>query len=144
MLSRIVNRPAGPCRVLFRYPVVALAMLFAPSVDAGPCSGVRHVQGGSSPQVVAVLSAQAGHPVGVKGLFQQGQWLIYEITLGGEPGYMFFDGPARRSPRAFVWAGAAVADEYGDVLAEVRREVPNIPKHLARCFVSQVTGSDGS
>jgi hypothetical protein len=121
--------------------VASIAIVLPMTAYAAPCVGVRHLPGTGSPALLAILSAQTGHPVGLDGFYRQNAWTIYEVSLNGDPGYMFFNGPPRRSPKAFVWGGSAQPNEYADVLAVVQKNAPGIPISLARCFVRHVTGA---
>ena len=139
-MTKSPSKPQSSLSVQLLAICGAFALLFPGSAHAGVCNGVRHLAGSSDPALLAVLSAQAGHPVGLSGIYRQGTWGIYEITLNGDIGHLFFNGPPRRSPKVFLWGGSAQPDEYADILADVRHHVPHIPGELARCFVSMVTG----
>ena len=133
------KRPVLAARLLLILAALA-TVTAASSADAEICKGVRRLPGSNDPALLAILSAQAGHRVGLSGVYRQGTWSIYEITLNGDLGNVFFNGPPRRSPKAFLWGGSAQPDEYVDVLADVRQHVPHIPDGLARCFARRVTG----
>ena len=117
-----------------------LMSLAATPAIAAPCPNVRHSRASSDSSTLGILSAQVGRPVQLAGSYEQGRWRIYDVTADGDHGYVFFNGPPRATPKAYVWAGSGLSGETADILKEVRRHAPGIPLDLARCFARRVTG----
>jgi hypothetical protein len=127
----------------------------AQAAFAHPCSGVdrslserqkasfapvleKHMRAQFDPRLTTMIAVERDD---VQSLFRaQGWYIVYVDNHATDTPYLFYStDPIRASRYVGVWAGGAAVDEGPEIQAWEEKEMPGIPKVLAKCFAWYVT-----
>lgn len=122
---------ANPCRGVDRSISEGQKTSFAPVLE-------KHMRAEFDPQLATVIAVERDD---VLGLFRaKGWYVVYVDNHATDTPYLFYStDPTKASRYVGAWAGGAAADEGAEIQAWEEKEMPGIPKPLAKCFAWYVT-----
>jgi hypothetical protein len=122
---------ANPCRGVDRSLSERQKASFAPVLE-------KHMRAEFDQRLSTLIDVERKD---VLSLFRaQGWYIVYVDNHATDTPYLFYStDPTKASRYAGAWAGGAAADEGPEIQAWEEKEMPGIPKILAKCFAWYVT-----
>lgn len=110
--------------------------------NASPCNGVDRSLSSNRKLALAPKIAKELYVASVDVLqsFRSHGWsIIYVDTHESDETFLFYPGDPMTARYVTLWGGAATIYEEGEIEKWVLKNVPKIPRKLARCFAWHVT-----
>lgn len=122
---------ANPCRGVDRSLSEGQKTAFAPVLE-------KHMRAEFDPRLATVIAVERDD---VLSLFRaKGWYIVYVDNHATDTPFLFYStDPTKASRYVGAWAGGAAADEGAEIQAWEEKEMPGIPKPLAKCFAWYVT-----